>query len=147
MSNDVKPVPRAPVTANALRADGPSCVSAPGTVSAGKRDELCLLINSRNPIITAETNEEQRLSGLLETVAAELGIPLYVWSVTAGLARAGGIALYNSDQPEQALANIATIRVTPSFCSRISGGTARTTASVAVYAISRTDFARPAARL
>lgn len=103
-------MPRAPVTANALRADGPSCVSAPGTVSAGKRDELCLLINSRNPIITAETNEEQRLSGLLETVAAELGIPLYVWRVAAGLARAGGTALYDSDQPEQAFANIATIQ-------------------------------------
>ena len=110
MSNDVKPVPRAPVTANALRADGPSCASAPGTASAGKRDELCLLINSRNPIITAETNEEQRFSGLLDRVAAELGIPLYVWSVTAGLGRAGGTALYNSDQPEQALANIATIQ-------------------------------------
>jgi len=39
-----------------------------------------------------------------------LNVPLYVWSVTEGLGKAGGAALYNSDQPEQALANIATIQ-------------------------------------
>jgi len=33
-----------------------------------------------------------------------------IWSVTEGLGKAGGAALYNSDQPEQALANIATIQ-------------------------------------
>lgn len=37
-------------------------------------------------------------------------IPLFVWSVTNGLAKSGGNALYNSDQPEQALANIATVQ-------------------------------------
>jgi AAA+ superfamily predicted ATPase len=75
-----------------------------------KRDQLCLLINSRNPIITVETNEEQRFSELLERVATRLAIPLYTWSVTTGLARVGGAALYNSDQPEQALANIGTVQ-------------------------------------
>ena len=38
------------------------------------------------------------------------GVPLYLWSVTEGLSRAGGTALYNSDQPEQALANMATMQ-------------------------------------
>jgi ATP-dependent 26S proteasome regulatory subunit len=71
---------------------------------------LALLVNSRNPIVTVETSEEQRLSALLERVAEELGIPLYVWSVTTGLGRFGGAALYNSDQPEQALTTIASIQ-------------------------------------
>ena len=71
---------------------------------------LSLLINSRNPIITVETSEEQRFLAVLEQVADQLEIPLYVWSVTTGLARAGGAALYNSDQPEQALANIGTVQ-------------------------------------
>jgi len=80
-----------------------------GTASSSKCDELSLLINSRNPIITVETSEEQRFCVLVEQVAERLEVPLYTWSVTTGLARAGGAALYNSDQPEQALANIGTI--------------------------------------
>jgi AAA+ superfamily predicted ATPase len=75
-----------------------------------KRDDLELLVNSRNPIVTVETGEEPRFVELLERVAVDLGIPLYVWSVTTGLARTGGAALYNSDQPEQALANISTVQ-------------------------------------
>jgi AAA+ superfamily predicted ATPase len=75
-----------------------------------KRDELALLINSRNPIVAVETSEEQRFLALLEQVGADLQIPSYVWSVTNGLARAGGAGLYNSDQPEQALANIGTVQ-------------------------------------
>jgi hypothetical protein len=75
-----------------------------------KRDQLCLLINSRNPIITVETSEEQRFSFLLERVASRFAIPLYTWSVTTGLARASGAALYNSEQPERALANIGTVQ-------------------------------------
>ncbi len=82
----------------------------PAGAPRSKRDELELLINSRNPIITVESSEEQRFLELLERAATELGIPLYVWSVTTGLARAGGAALYNSDQPEQALTNITTVQ-------------------------------------
>ena len=83
-------------------------VSATAARSAAK-DALRLLINSRTPLITVETSEEQRFSELLTAVAADLGVPLFTWSVTEGLARPGGAALYNSDQPEQALANLATI--------------------------------------
>src|SRR5437588_379416 len=75
-----------------------------------KHDELRLLIHSRHPIITVETPEEERLEGLLMDVATELGVPLYEWSVTTGLARAHGAPLYNSDSPEQAVANIALIQ-------------------------------------
>ena len=80
------------------------------TVSNRKADELRLLINSRNAIIAVESGEEQRFGELLQSVANDLSVPLYIWSVTAGLARVGGAALYNSDQPEQALANLGTIQ-------------------------------------
>ena len=72
-------------------------------------DELALLINSRSPIVTAETQEEDRLEELARAVAEKLGVPLYTWTVTAGLAKAGGSGLYGSEQPEQALANIAQV--------------------------------------
>ena len=76
----------------------------------GKRDELRLLINSRNPIITVETAEEERLAHLLTALAVELCIPLYTWSVTTGLGRIEGAPIYETAQPEQALANIAEVR-------------------------------------
>lgn len=110
MSNEPKPAPRVPLGANLPRINPLDAASIPVNASNDKRDELCLLINSRNPIITVETTEEQRFSTLLDRVAERLTIPLYTWSVTAGLARAGGAALYNSDQPEQALTNIGTIQ-------------------------------------
>jgi len=96
LSNEVKPVTRAPLPSG-------------GAVSSAAVNQLALLINSRNPMITVETGEEQRFLAVLEAVAAQLGIPLYIWSVTTGLGRAGGAALYNSDQPEQALTNIGTV--------------------------------------
>ena len=75
-----------------------------------KHDELRLLINSRHPIITVETPEEERLEALLMEAATELGVPLYEWSVTTGLAKAHGAPLYHTDSPEQAVANIALIQ-------------------------------------
>ncbi len=81
-----------------------------GGLSTKKQEELRLLINSRNPIISVESDEEERFTRLIESVAEDLESSLYVWSVTEGLAKFGGAPLYNSDQPEQALANIATIQ-------------------------------------
>ena len=75
-----------------------------------KHDELRLLVNSRHPIITVETPEEERFEQMLLEVAAELTVPLYEWSITTGLAKFHGAAMYNTDQPEQALANIALIQ-------------------------------------
>jgi ATP-dependent 26S proteasome regulatory subunit len=93
---------------------------APGTIASAqsrpparhrdKHDELRLLVNSRHPIITVETPEEERLEQMLLEVAAELAVPLYTWSVTAGLAKAHGAPIYNTDNPEQAVANVALIQ-------------------------------------
>lgn len=73
------------------------------------RRELALLVNSANPIIYLETWEEPRAAAILEGVAEDLGVPLYEWAVTTGLARAGGAAIYHSQDPAQALAAISTI--------------------------------------
>ena len=75
-----------------------------------KHDELRLLVNSRHPIITVETPEEERIEQLLFDVTSELNVPLYTWSVTTGLAKFHGAPIYNSDSPEQALANLALIQ-------------------------------------
>jgi hypothetical protein len=89
----------------------PSSAQARSAASRpNKHDELRLLVNSRHPIITVETPEEERVEQLLLDVAAELTVPLYNWSVTAGLAKAHGAPIYNTDSPEQALANIALIQ-------------------------------------
>jgi len=97
--------PFRPAVASALTGAGGASPKQPN-----KHDELRLLINSRHPIITVETAEEERLEALLADVATESGVPLYEWSVTTGLARARGAPLYNSDNPEQAVANIALIQ-------------------------------------
>jgi ATP-dependent 26S proteasome regulatory subunit len=88
-----------------LKTQGASAQSAQNA----KRDELLLLINSLNPIITVETTEEERLEGLLRSIAVQLVVPLYRWSVTSGLCQLTGAPIYGTDQPEQALANIAII--------------------------------------
>lgn len=77
--------------------------------SPTKYDELRLLVNSRHPIITVETTEEERVERLLMNVATELDVPLYTWSVTTGIARMKGAPIYNTDRPEQALTNIDLI--------------------------------------
>jgi len=82
----------------------------PAVPRHSKHDELRLLVNSHHPIITVETPEEERAEQLLLEVAAELAVPLYTWSVTAGLAKAHGAPIYNTDSPEQALANVALIQ-------------------------------------
>jgi SpoVK/Ycf46/Vps4 family AAA+-type ATPase len=113
LSNEVKGPPGAPAPPQPLKPP----VSASASMGAAgrsnppsKHDELRLLINSRHPIITVETAEEERLEVMLLDVATELAVPLYEWSVTTGLAKARGAPMYNTDNPEQALSNIALIQ-------------------------------------
>src|SRR5258708_36266920 len=113
--NELKDPAGAPVTAQPLKPPVPIGMGTSTAKTArpnhpNKHDELRLLINSRHPIITVETPEEERLEALLIELAAELGVPLYEWSVTTGLARTHGAPLYNTDNPEQALSNIALIQ-------------------------------------
>ncbi len=115
MPQDLKAPPNAPAPPSSGRPAGPGTISGQGgaartTAKPDKHDELRLLVNSRHPLITAETPEEERLEQMLLEVATELGVPLYEWSVTAGLAKYRGGAIYNTEQPEQALANIPLIQ-------------------------------------
>lgn len=69
-----------------------------------------MLVNSRHPIITVETSEEERLEQLLADVAGEMNIPLFEWSVTTGLRRLHGAPIYNTEQPETGLSSISVIQ-------------------------------------
>jgi hypothetical protein len=113
LSNELKGPPGTPVPPQPLKPPVPAGASAGAsgrTNQPNKHDELRLLINSRHPIITVETAEEERLEALLLDIAAELSVPLYEWSVTTGLAKVHGAPMYNTDNPEQALSNIALIQ-------------------------------------
>ncbi len=91
MSNELKGPSNVPVAAAVLRerqGSGAASVHGGGagaTAKPNKHDELRLLVNSRHPIITVETPEEERFEQLLLEMATELGVPLYEWSVTTGL--------------------------------------------------------------
>ncbi|MGB7281531.1 MAG: AAA family ATPase [Candidatus Acidiferrum sp.] len=119
MSNELKGSPNAPpppfsAPAGARTPGQAAGIGQPDALRTPakpyKHDELRLLVNSRHPIITVETPEEERFEQLLVDVATELDVPLYEWSVTTGLARFRGAAIYNTEQPEQALANIPLIQ-------------------------------------
>ena len=112
MSNEPKgvaPGQTAPLAGTSSTTAANPAARANGT-HANKHDELRLLVNSRHPIITVETPEEERLEQLLCDIATELSVPLYTWSVTTGLAKMRGAPMYNTDNPEQALANLALIQ-------------------------------------
>lgn len=71
------------------------------------RKELALLVNSQYPIIYLETWEETRATEILGLVAQDLAVPLYIWTITGGLFRAGGSPIYNTQEPIQVLAEIS----------------------------------------
>jgi hypothetical protein len=102
--------PPLPKRAAAAGAPSETAGGVNATPKLNKHDEFRLLVNSRHPIITVQTTEEERLELMLREVAAELEVPLYEWTVTTGLAKCGGAAMYNTEQPEQALANIPLIQ-------------------------------------
>jgi AAA+ superfamily predicted ATPase len=79
------------------------------TMVNSKKDELRLLVNSHQPLISVETTEEDRFEALLAEVALEMDVPFFRWSVTTGLARFHGEPIYNTDVPEAALSNMALI--------------------------------------
>jgi hypothetical protein len=54
---------------------------------------LQILISSRTPLIAIETREEERVEQALERVAQPRRIPLFVWTMTRGLRRAGSLEL------------------------------------------------------
>jgi ATP-dependent 26S proteasome regulatory subunit len=113
LSNELKGAPSTHVPLAPPKTAAPVSANASVTGRATfdrKHDELRLLINSRHPIISVETTEEERVEALLFDVVSELGVPLYEWSVTTGLAKFRCASLYNTDSPEQALLNVGLIQ-------------------------------------
>ena len=71
---------------------------------------LEILVTSRTPLIAIETLEEERVEQALERVAQRLRIPLFLWTMTRGLRRAGALdALYDTKEPLKALRNLADL--------------------------------------
>ncbi len=79
------------------------------------RRELALLVNSEYPIIYLETWEEARAEEILRLVACDLNVALYDWAVTTGMGIAGGAAMYNTQEPDQALSTIHSINTDALF--------------------------------
>src|SRR5918995_1585399 len=68
------------------------------------------LIQSFHPLFVLETVEEERALGLLKSVAAELRLPLFDWSVTRGLKRLpDGSTIYGTAEPLVALKHIESL--------------------------------------
>ena len=51
--------------------------------------DLRVLIASRHPLIVAEVSDEERFLSILRRSADTVGVPLWRWSATKGLARDG----------------------------------------------------------
>jgi hypothetical protein len=74
--------------------------------------DLQALIQSRHPIITIDTVEEERVDNLLGIVASGLHMPLFTWTVTHGLQRAGGEnAVYGTANPQMLVRHLVTLTV------------------------------------
>jgi AAA+ superfamily predicted ATPase len=67
-----------------------------------RTDDLRVLLASRYPLVVAEMRDEQRFLQILRTAAGELGLPIWIWSVTRGLCRDGGEPTYGTTGVMQA---------------------------------------------
>ena len=73
--------------------------------------ELKTLITSKQPVVTLESAEEERVDNLLCSLAAEMGLPLFTWTVTQGLQRVGQSMVYGTNDPLVLLRHLATLTV------------------------------------
>jgi len=81
-------------------------------MAASLLHELKTLISSLHPVASVDTAEEERLEDLLRAAAAELGIPLFTWTVTRGLQRIDGQgSIHGTANPLTLLRHLATLTV------------------------------------
>jgi AAA+ superfamily predicted ATPase len=70
-------------------------------------NDLALLVRSRYALIRITGTEEPRIEDLLARLAAEMSLPLFTWTPSKGLRRAGmPNAIYDTAQPAMALAHV-----------------------------------------
>lgn len=88
-------------------------------------DDLKLLIRSRHPFVSIETVDEQRAVDLVERVTADMGLPLFDWSLTQGMRRrlpTAGDMIAGTMQPAVALAHLAELNQSAVYQFRSLGG-------------------------
>jgi hypothetical protein len=74
--------------------------------------DLEALIQSRHPIVTIDTVEEERVDNLLGIVSHYLHMPLFTWTVTHGLQRIGAEgAVYGTANPQMLVRHLVTLTV------------------------------------
>lgn len=74
--------------------------------------ELALLIDSRFPIVTVETWEEERIEGLVRRVTDRLEIPFFTWTALKGICRDGNAdSIHETERPLGALEYIERLGV------------------------------------
>jgi hypothetical protein len=85
-------------------------------------DDLTLLIRSRHPMIAVECDDEARLLAHLADSCGTLGLPLFTWSVTDGIRRAGaGTPVYETGEPAKALAHVEAAKLPAVYLFRDLG--------------------------
>lgn len=79
--------------------------------------DLKTLILSFQPVVAIDSVEEERVESLVREVASELRLPLFQWSVTRGLTRAGGdkYATFGTNDPLGLLKHLETLTVEAIF--------------------------------
>jgi len=72
--------------------------------------DLRALLASRHPLLVVPTDDERRLLAIIQTVAADMGLPVWLWSATSGLSREGRDSQYATVRPDQAFQFISDLR-------------------------------------
>lgn len=87
------------------------------TTQATSIHDIKTLVLSFHPVIVIETVEEERVASLLLSVAAQLKMPLFEWSMTRGLTRAEDSAAINrmTANPLPLLQHVAGLSIAAIF--------------------------------
>jgi MoxR-like ATPase len=78
--------------------------------------DLKALVQSFHPVIAFDTAEEERVEKLADAVAAELNLPVFVWTLTSGLYRKPGAnGTINTTVPAELFAHMRTLSLEAVF--------------------------------
>jgi hypothetical protein len=75
--------------------------------------DIKTLVRSMHPLVVIETVEEERVDHLLAAAAHDLGLPLFTWTVTTGLARdgTGSAPIHGTADPLTLLKHLRSLTV------------------------------------
>src|SRR5919198_5667814 len=87
----------------------PVLLSVDTSTAMNATSDLKLLLASRYPLLVVQVHDEPRFAELLQAVSSELRLPVWTWSATHGLSRAGQPRQLGTEDPASALAFVAEI--------------------------------------